>query len=167
MPPLQSPYSIVGDLLIGDLLISASVDKQSFVNDAADEMDSKLGYIYKLPLEPVSPATQLPDFQVKLLKSINNRLASGRLILTLDIAGEGSQLHAYGWSLVRDARADLMRIANGDVDLYAVRSDVDLGKIPSRTPAIHNYDSESLVTVYENTIHRSDPWYARPGPSSI
>ena len=164
-------YSAVGDLLIGDLLISESVDRQKFVDLAAEEIDSKLGWVYELPLHGVGvPPSDtswqsFPIHQVSLLKSINNRLATGRLILTLDIAGEGTQLHAYGWHLVNEALGDLMVIANGDQDLDAVRSTALITGGDKR-PSIKQQDEESLLLGWENTVMRSRPWYTRPGSLS-
>lgn len=155
-------YSDVTDLLLGDLVINPTVDKQKFVDQAAEEIDSKLGWLYKLPLEAISPATLLPGYQLLLLKGINNKLATGWLILTLDIAGEGTTLHAYGWALVREARSELMSLANGEVLLSATRIQSDLN-ISDKIPGIHNEDSESLLLGFENTVMRGVPWYSRPG----
>lgn len=164
-------YSVVADLLIGDLLISESVDRQKFVDLAAEEIDSKLGWVYELPLRTVGSTSSstawqdLPLHQANILKSINNRLATGRLILTLDIAGEGTQLHAYGWHLVQEALGDLGVIANGDVDLNAERS-ADLAVAGDKRPAVFQQDEESLLAGWENTVMRGVPWYSRPGKLS-
>lgn len=144
------PYSEESDLLTGDLLISSKVDKGKFVNDAAEEIDSKLGFIYVLPLTPIAPALDIPVHERLLLKTINNRLASGRLILTLDIADERSTLHAYGLRLVTEALQELMLIANGTVDLTAVRTNPDESTtgLGSRSPAITNVDATSAVEAF-------------------
>lgn len=161
-------YSKEEDLLLGDMVINPSLDRQKFIDDAADEIDAKLGWLYVLPLTPIAPAVSLPGYQLLTLKGINNKLASGRLILTLDIAAEGSQLHAYGWQLVREAREELMILANGEAPLAATRIPPD----PStgitgadKIPSVKNYDEESLLTAYEYTVHRSEPWWVQPGPT--
>lgn len=170
-------YSEVGDLLLGDLVLNPSLDKQKWVVEAANEMDSKLGWLYDLPLRPAdldeeedvddTTWTLLPRYEVLTLKGINNKLASGRLILTLDIAGEGTNLHAYGWYLVREAQGELLLLANGEVDLTAQRTDVPASEeSSSRTPGIKNYDEESLVLGFENTVMKGKPWYSRPGALS-
>lgn len=158
-------YSTEEDLLLGDMVISPSLDRQKFINDASDEIDSKLGWLYELPLRAVSPATELPGYQLLTLKGINNKLASGRLILTLDISGEGTTLHAYGWQLIREAREELMVLANGEAALAAVRTGPDPTIGSDKIPAIRNYDEESLLTAYEYTVHRSDPFWVQPGPA--
>lgn len=164
------PYSAIGDLLLGDILLKPGFDKQKFVNDAADEMDSKLGWRYALPLrvEGVAPPgtedswKDLPQHQVLLLKTINNRLASGRLILTLDMAGEQTTLHAYGWSLIQEALKDLIALANGDAVLDAEPM-TPASAFTNKAPSITNPDEESLLLGFENTVMRNTPWYSRPG----
>lgn len=150
-------YSAVGDLLTGDMLISSRIDKQKFVDDAADEIDAKLGWIYETPIEMAS----LPRHQALLLKQINNKFASGRLILTLDIAGEQTTLHAYGLRLIREATDELLLIANGTLDLEADRADV--AAAPDNTIRALNHDEESLLLGFEESVLRGRPWYSRPG----
>lgn len=142
------PYSNADDLLTGDLLISQKVDKGKFVSDAAEEIDSKLGFIYVLPL------TGLELHETLLLKQINNKLASGRLILTLDIAGEGTVLHAYGLRLITEAMNDLMLLANGAVQLGAPRTPLETGSRPNKTPKVFNHDEESAVDIFESAVMR-------------
>jgi hypothetical protein len=157
-------YSEVADLLLGDLILSARVDKQKFINDAAEEMDAKLGFLYKTPV--VIPDAEAGNrHQALLLKQINNKLASGRLILTLDIPQEHGTLHAYGLRLVKEATEELLLIANGTVDLAADRAEGGTG-IVDRRPEILVYDEESLLLGFENTVLRGVPWYSRPGKVS-
>ena len=163
-------YSEVGDLLLGDMEINPLLDQQKFVDGAAEEMDAKLGWVYALPLRGpgVDPATEtswldLPTHQVLLLKQINNKLASGRLILTLAIASEGSTLHAYGWQLIREANAELLLLSNGTVDLDAEPLDPVVASGDPLMPAVFNHDEESLFAGFENTVMRGKPWYSRPG----
>lgn len=161
------PYSVIGDLLLDGVLLKPGFDKQKFVDDAADEMDSKLGWLYSLPLspegvEPLGTWEDLPAHQVLTLKQINNRLASGRLILAIALPGEQNTLHAYGYSLVQQALADLMQLANGVVELDANKL-APASEFTSRAPSITNPDSESLLAGFENTVMRGVPWYSRPG----
>lgn len=152
-------YSTVGDLLTGDLHISLKIDKQKFIDDAAEEIDSKIGFLYTLPL----PFVSLPKHQQLLLKQINNKLASGRLILTLDIVGEENALHAYGLRLVNEAMGELMLIANGQVDLDAPRLVPADDTYVDKTPAGYNRDAESAVDQFENSFMRGEPSYWTPG----
>lgn len=173
------PYSEKSDLLIGDLFISERFDQGKFVQEAGDEINAKLGWLYELPLHlpwsvtnpevdpiPDDSWTLLPEHQKLLLKGINNKLASGRLILTLSIPGEETTLHAYGYSLVREAQSELMVLANGEYWLAAQRSILETAKPDSR-PSITQHDEESLLLGFENTVLRKhDPsvaWYSQPG----
>lgn len=155
-------YSRESDLLLGDLMISPKFDKRSFVDDAADEIDAKLGFIYKLPLAGEGDV-ELPPHELLLLKQINNKLASGRLILTVATAGEQNALHAYGLRLVTEATNDLMLIANGVVDLTAVRLGVGATEVRDSAPSIHNHDAESGVDMYEGAVMRPGGAYWNPG----
>lgn len=142
-------YSVVADLLLGDLVISSDVDPAKFVTDAAEEIDSKIGWIYETPLV----LNNLLRHESLLIKGINNRLASGRLILTLDIAGEGTSLHAYGLRLVTEANGDLLLIANGQLDLSAPKID-NPGKNKNNTPTISSRDAASAVEAFEDRFMR-------------
>lgn len=152
-------YSQVDDLLTGDLHISSKVDKQKVIDDAAEEIDSKIGFLYSLPI----PFVSLPLHQKLLLKQINNKLASGRLILALDIVGEENSLHAYGLRLVTEATGELMLIANGQVDLDAPRWETPDDSYTDKTPTIKNRDAESAVDQFENSFMRGEPSYWTPG----
>lgn len=156
-------YSEESDLLVGDMMFGPSTSKQKYIDGAADDMNAKIGYIYSLPLAPVSPLTALPEYEQLLLKSINNKLASGRLIMDMAIGGEQQTLHAYAKRLVDEANQELMCIANGDVELSAERRATDAVVIAKNTPGIRNVDEESLVLGFENTVMRGRPWYSRPG----
>lgn len=155
-------YSEVSDLLTGDLMISARIDKQKVVQDAADEIDAKLGWLYQVPVVIEGGPSGVNRHQVLLLKQINNKLASGRLILSLHIAGEDNSLHAYGLRLVKEATEELLLIANGTLDLRAPRNE-NISPTGDRVATIHNHDEESLLLGFEETVLRGVPWYSRPG----
>lgn len=151
------PYSEVADLLIGDLALGPTVDPEKFVIQAGEEMDSKLGYIYELPID----FDALPTHQQLLLKGINNKLASGRLILSIDLAEEGQHLHAYGLRLVNEATNELLMVANGTALLDATR--LDPAQDRDRVPSVKNRDAESAVDMFENHVLRGEPSYWSPG----
>jgi hypothetical protein len=154
--------------------VSGFVNKQQFVDSAAEEMDSKLGYIYKLPLVPpnpdnLDPAPALLDYEVLILKHINNKLASGRLILAQDMAGEENSLHAYGLRLVTEATNELMALANGEVDLTAEKR-YTIQREGDKVPSIINEDPESLLLGFTENVMQDHygvgvrpPYYVRPG----
>lgn len=149
-------YSSTDDLLLGDLLLPAEFDLDKWVNLASDEMDSRLGFTYVIPL------TGLTDTESLFLRDINNKLASGRLILAQAIGGEDNRLQAYGESLIKDALASLNALTMGDIDLSAAPR-IEESADNADAPGVINHDHESLMLGFENTVLRGEPWLTRPG----
>lgn len=167
-------YCEVEDLLIGDLILPATVKPERFIQSASDEIDAKLGWTYKTPLAPLTvPAgsgdlvpefKHLPRHERLLIVSICARLASGRLIMTLDTAGEQTTLHAYGFRLVKEALDELHTVSNGAVELIAAKQDPStLAGESDTAPSIKNYDDESLLLGFEMNVMKRIPWYTEPG----
>lgn len=146
----MATYSEVTDLLVGDMTIGGGVDKDRFVQDATDEVNSRLGFVYVLPLDP-APAEHI----TLMLKRCANLIATGRLILAVASGGEDTALHAYGESLLREGQNLLEAIACGQVDLGAA-------KVPVHTdgnaPIITQADSVSAVDAFYSYVNGySDP----------
>lgn len=137
-------YSAKTDLLLGN--IPEPANAQRYVDDAGDEIDSKIGFRYATP---ISLSENIPAQRpgALLLKRINQWLSTGRLLLALDAAGEDDQLHQYGEYLVREATAALDSIADGSITLPgAVPVDPD---VPKSTGPVAAYgDDYSLVDGY-------------------
>lgn len=164
------PYCTSEDLLIsGDVMLPPTLSLDKFVQLASDDMDSKLGYRYEVPILTVG----LPSHQIALLKSINAKLATGRLIMATAVGGEDTAVHQYALYLIKEAEMDLMSIANGQVDLQAPEVDEDGNSVTpgspldndpyARTPGAWNPDSTSPVTVFEkNILTVSEPLYWDP-----
>lgn len=142
------PWSTKDDLLIGDLRVSAAVDAEAIVEDAALEMEAKLGLVYVLPLPG-----GLPTHILTTLKLINNRLASGRLIMQVAIGGEDHTLHKYGQSLVEMAYADLDRIMNGSIPIAGAER-VDTNEADG--PKIIQTDATSPLDVFNTFTSGTD-----------
>lgn len=146
-------YSTKDDLLIGNIPLPGYIDSEKVVEDAADEIDSAIGFVYKTPIEwavepPTTVALQRPSRL--LLKRINNYLATGRLILETAAAAEHSETHAYANRLLREANASLNAIARGEIVLEgAERIDQDQ---QVTTVMIHNVDPESNVEAFYDRI---------------
>lgn len=165
MATTESPYSSVNDLLLGDLTVAASVDKQKYVVDAGDEIDSRIGLLYVLPLDDLAPASK------SLLKRINNNLATGRLIMAVAAGGEDSSIQKYADRLVTDAYNELGLIMKDALPLVgperAAASRGDVG------PTYSNHDEFSAVDAFEVFAHqpflpgfppkRWNPWW-QAGP---
>lgn len=141
-------YSEVVDLLVGDIVLG-SVDPEKYVNAAADEMDSRIGFVYQLPLPTVDTTPEPLSLQAAaILKNINNKLASGRLIMAQSIGAERHEVHAYGKSLVDEAYAELALVLNGALPL--VGAPPVEGVDTTGGPAIYNRDEVSSVEAYED-----------------
>jgi|SRR5690348_1250597 len=111
----MTAYCASGDLVLGGIPTPAGLDQNKIVADAADEIDSQIGMRYLTPIDTAN----VPRPVQLLLKRINVALASGRLILAADSNGENQQLHAYGLSLINEAKEALRAIAAGDMFLRA------------------------------------------------
>lgn len=145
-------YSEVNDLLLGDMTISSAVDKQAFITDASDEIDSKIGVRYVTPLT----LTSLADHSRKLIKRISNHLASARLLMAVASAGEDNQVQAYALFLLKGAESDLCAIAEGQLDLVGATPQ-DTFTESGNGPSITNFDQDSAVdTFYRNVMGQED-----------
>jgi len=141
-------YSAVEDLVTGSIPLPTYLDVPGAVQDATDEIDSRIGLIYKTPVDmsedgPVSRPGRL------LLKRIANFLASGRLLLQVAAPGEQTELHAYAKSLVDEAHAGIEAICNGTIALEGAEQ-VELEQRRSNTPLIANVDPSSNVEDFYN-----------------
>ena len=156
----STAYCEVVDLLIGDIPTPAYLDKQKFVDDAGDEIDSWLGarYVTPIVLQESLPA-QRPSFL--MLKRINAHLASGRLLLSAATGGEDTDLHRYGWQLIQDALAALRSLVAGEPVLVGAQPADTSGMASSEgsIPLITNGDPYSQVDGFYEVL--------TPGQTSV
>jgi phage gp36-like protein len=152
-------YCTTVDLLIGDIPTSTELDPAKYVNDAADEIDSKIGFVYDTPID----VNSVPRPVALLLKRLNAHLASGRLILAATILSEDARLNAYGQSLVDQVQAALQQIVEGKVPLAGVDMNDEVPQI-QRTAKIlsSNHDPESAVDAFYERIANPDYYFVRP-----
>jgi len=155
-------YSAVEDLLTGNIPTPGYLSPQKYVDDAADEIDSKIGFLYKTPVvvteeNPVGTPNPVARPVRLLLKRLNNFLASGRLLMAASAGGEDDRVHAYGWSLVQDATLALQQIAEGKILLEGVEpADGNTDGVPVTAPLIYNEDPESNVSAFYDRIVNPD-----------
>lgn len=148
----SNKYSAVGDLLTGNIPLPGYISAQKFVDDAGDEIDSKIGFIYKTPVDVSDTEANKTSRPARLLlKRISNFLASGRLLMAVDAGGENDQVHAYALKLVSDATAALDMIVSGKVVLDGAEQE-DTDAIQPTTPLINNLDAESNVEAFYDRI---------------
>lgn len=161
----MAAYSLVSDLLIDDLTVSQTFPKQKYVDDAADEMNIKIGTRYDLPIDlnTLSVPSRLR------LKRINNYLASGRIVLRLAISSEQTKLHELGATWIKEALDALEAIACGKDDLLLVDGtpietdpylDVSVG------PIVTNVDAASPVDSFYDYFNPTT-WPAGYPPYSV
>lgn len=150
-------YCELEDINLGDLQVPRAVSVEDWIKSTADEMDAEIGQVYVLPF--AFDNTKSEDRADALyLKKINSFLATARIILTIAGAHEDATLHAYGKSLLGDAKAALSKIVNKTVILESATliGDPDA---QYNGPIILNKDAGSYVDAFYNskgTAH--GPW---------
>lgn len=149
-------YCETDDLLLGNIPLPSYINSQKVIDDAADEIDSKVGYLYTTPLDVSDPGPLARPARL-LLKRINSHLASGRLILALASPEENRNLHAYGWSLVKESLVALDALASGEIVIEGAVPAAGAATPAVTAPMIYNEDSESNVEAFYNRI--ADPHY--------
>lgn len=150
----MSTYSTTEDMLLGNIPPLKDVTLvQRYVQDGADEIDSKLGMRYTTPI--VIADTPSTRAGMLLLKRINNYLATGWYILASSASQESVELNAYGAKLVGDATAALDSLATGATPLPGAAT-IDPGDMGISGPVLSNLDATSQVeNFYQYTQH---PW---------
>lgn len=107
-------YCVKADLLVGDMPVSDAAATQ-FINIATDEIDSRLGVRYVMPLTGgADPHATLAVKRVCIL------LATGRLLMAHAVGGEDQQVNAYGLYLLREADSLLRGLELGEPPLVGV-----------------------------------------------
>jgi hypothetical protein len=147
------------DLLLGELVNSLppTIDIAEYLSYAAEEIDSKLGVLYKVPVD----IDQLPNSQGSLIRSIHRKLCSGRIIMAATVAHSNMEVHGYAMRLVKEALMELMAVANGDVVLVGAERvngdgqprgdipDAEIADPRARVPGANNRDEVSGVRAFE------------------
>lgn len=158
-----STYGLITDMLIGDVTVDDSV-KQRHVDQAADEVDSKLGFLYPTPFTEV--ALSRPGWL--LIRRLANFIASGRLIMEIDQGGEENIVHKYGMSLLQQAEDAMCIILDGSVNLLPGDDGSGAGDAPVNGMLIGNVDKFATVDAFYDYMAKPpifpdprypyDPW---------
>lgn len=170
-------YCEIEDLQLGQLAtrLPPEVDAQQYIDDASDHIDARLGFSYVTPFI-TEGVNALPSNQIKLLRGIASKRASGRIILAVTIATEDSNVQAYGLWLLQEADLELKAVQDGAVLLSAPRLDPDgevIGETEDPTdsdpyaniPTANNIDAFSPNAAFEANIMQGydTPWRPRDG----
>jgi phage gp36-like protein len=131
------------DLLLNNVQLSTSLSRLRYVQDAAEEIDSYLGWRYVTPVD-ISETSPVPKPVKLTLKRLNAHLATGRLILAASMGIEDDNLHAYGESLVAATSSILKELSTGDLLPGIPQEEVGDQKVTGG-PSIANEDCDSLV----------------------
>lgn len=157
--PAVTGYCAVTDLLTGNIPTPSYLSPERFVNDAADEIDSRIGFVYVTRVDVSSNSPVVKPAKL-LLKRLNVFLATGRMLMAVDAGGEDDQLHAYALSLVQEANECIEYIVSGQIRLDG--APLVEGEAPTeRGPMISNLDKESNVEAFYDRI--ANPNYRFPG----
>lgn len=136
------------DLLIGDMELG-SISASQYLDVAEREINSRLGQLYQLPIP-----TDLPEYQLDTLKTIQANIATGRLLLAQAVGSENEDLHAYGTSLVKQGYDELERIGFAyELGGSAVRVGT-AGE--DRRPSVSSADAASPVDTFYGNVMGGD-----------
>ncbi|MDN5746334.1 MAG: hypothetical protein L0H31_14625 [Nocardioidaceae bacterium] len=160
---VTDPYCDAEDVMLGDIQVPRSASVEDYIRSAADEMDSWIGQVYKIPIQfdAMNPAHAA---DVLLLNKLNAHLATGRLLLMAAAGHADGHLQAYGKALIDDVQKELARITAGRTEIEAgelIKEDpnpLDMSPIQAT-----NRDSTSLVGQFYGedgtTAKRAREWF--------
>jgi phage gp36-like protein len=144
----DSTYSTVTDILKGDLPTPSYINEQKFVNDAANEIDSYVGYVYATPLDVSEQSTMLRPARL-MIQRVASHLSTGRLILAIAAGVQDDRLHAYGQRMVDESIETLKMIRDGELPLAGAEPVEGVeNPIPESGPMIANIDTYSAVEAF-------------------
>lgn len=156
-------YSGTDDLLLGNIPLPAADKAKRAVERAADEIDSFLGVKYRVPINPMGAQSR----QVKsLLLTINNWLASGRLIEELTASSQTVEVHAYAQNLINQAISALRAIVAGEIMLPGCELVSPETGMPVETgPLVVNVDESSPTQFHYDEI--TNPLFSVQNPNAM
>lgn len=145
-------YCQTKDLLSGEIPLPSYVNTQQWIDNSADEIDAILGMRYATPIE-LSENVPEQRAGAKLLKIINARLATGRIIMAAAAGGEDDKVHAYASFLIRDALSTLRSLAKGEPPLPgATENPTDQVDATASAPVVHEHENRSRVDEFYSLI---------------
>jgi phage gp36-like protein len=148
---MVSTYSTVNDLLLGDVPLPGYLNAQKFVDDAANEIDSYIGYTYETPIDMDDPGTVARPARLTLNR-IAAHLSSGRIMLAIAAGTQDDRLNAYGAKLVEEAIATLKLMAEGEIPIEGGIPVGGTGTVAPTGPSILNIDQFSAVETFYSAL---------------
>lgn len=148
---MTSTYSTTDDLLLGDVPLPGYLNAQKFVDDAANEIDSYIGYVYQTPIDMTDPGPVARPARLTLMR-IAQHLSSGRLMLAIAAGTQDDRLNAYGAALVKEAVDTLKLVAEGELPIEGALPIDESGTIAPTGPSILNIDQFSAVEAFYGAL---------------
>jgi hypothetical protein len=150
-------YCKDSDLLIGDVVLkNYDALTTKHIDAAADEIDAAIGAAYATPVDAAGVSRQ----GWLLLKKIAIYIASGKLLMETDQAGEGTKVHDYALWLLQQAGAALDAISKGDVNLRPTIENANLDSTRGKV-LVNNLDGYSQVESFSGWAAPPPPRYLR------
>lgn len=140
-------YSEVGDLLIGNVPTPTYISPDTYIANAAEEIDAAIGTLYVTPVQ-ISDAPDTRPTKL-ILKKANNMLASGRIIMSMDAGGQDSDLHKYGRYLVSEAEKIVQAIVSGAVYLTGA-TPLNADQAGTAPTILNAEDTSNVDAFYDN-----------------
>ncbi len=145
----MAAYCEESDLLTGNIPTHEYIDQPSYIQMAANEIDAALAMRYLVPV--VVPALPMYAATPLMLKTINLKLASGRIITAAASSAEQTEVHAYGLMLIREALEQLRMISTGDYILPGAPQ-VTMPGTATKPVMVTNVDPESQVEAFYDRV---------------
>ncbi len=151
-------------MLLGQFHLPTGLDGAKFVQDAADEIDIKLGFIYKTPIRASAEYEELPRPVSLLLKRISVYISTARAIMaSVGVSTDDGDVNPYARRLLAEAHAALDAIANERTVLEGAERLPEAGA-ETRGPRIANVDSYSQVDSFYLNFTGGTQDFFRPDP---
>lgn len=145
----MTTYSTPADMMVNNLQTPDQTVAGQYVQRAADEIDSRLGFRYVTPIVIAdTPATRA---SMLLLTRISTWLSTGWYILATSVSQEDDSLNAYGNKLVSGAEAALAQIESGAIVLSGATF-LNTGDVGESGPILSNLDAASQVENFYNFV---------------
>ena len=112
------------DQYLGKIPVASGLNKDTFIDRAADEIHLRAAGIYKVPIEIKSSVDSVTSgVTTNILKLWNAKLAAGYLILAASITQENTEVHDYGKMLVDTTIEELERMKKQELVLVGATAD--------------------------------------------
>jgi len=153
-------YCTADSIMIGDIMLPPEISPSAYITSTAEEMDSRLSQIYEVPIQ--IDATDLNKFRgtITILRSINSRLATGRLIMAAAAALENVAVHAYARQMVTEALVDLDKIVERKIILQGAKANDNVN--PDFTVAKVVVGGQDDLSAVDGFYQFVDPQYSTP-----